>query len=79
MSHSAADTTSLVWLARVYTNTAQLDKAATLLDMALAQAGETFETCSALAVLHVEPVLTAHPTEPTRRTILRRQQAFETP
>lgn len=52
LSHSAADTTSLVWLARVYTNTAQLDKAATLLDMALAQAGETFETCSALAVLH---------------------------
>ncbi|MEQ1801050.1 MAG: phosphoenolpyruvate carboxylase [Gammaproteobacteria bacterium] len=32
------------------------------------------EVRNALAILHVEPVLTAHPTEPTRRTILRRQK-----
>jgi len=31
------------------------------------------EVGHALATLHIEPVLTAHPTEPTRRTILRRQ------
>jgi phosphoenolpyruvate carboxylase len=32
------------------------------------------EVRKALATLHVEHVLTAHPTEPTRRTILRRQK-----
>lgn len=32
------------------------------------------EVRSAFAALHVEHVLTAHPTEPTRRTILRRQK-----
>ncbi|MEO8224906.1 MAG: phosphoenolpyruvate carboxylase, partial [Gammaproteobacteria bacterium] len=32
------------------------------------------EVRNALATLHIEPVLTAHPTEPTRRTILRRQK-----
>ena len=41
----------------------------------LKEAGVTLaEVRSALANLHVEPVLTAHPTEPTRRTILRRQK-----
>ncbi len=41
----------------------------------LKEAGVTLdEVRNALAILHVEPVLTAHPTEPTRRTILRRQQ-----
>jgi phosphoenolpyruvate carboxylase len=40
----------------------------------LKEAGVTLdEVRDALAILHVEPVLTAHPTEPTRRTILRRQ------
>jgi len=41
----------------------------------LKDAGVTLdEVRQSLAVLHVEPVLTAHPTEPTRRTILRRQK-----
>jgi len=41
----------------------------------LKESGVTLdEVRDALAILHVEPVLTAHPTEPTRRTILRRQQ-----
>jgi phosphoenolpyruvate carboxylase len=41
----------------------------------LKDAGVSLEQIrEALAVLHVEPVLTAHPTEPTRRTILRRQK-----
>ncbi|MEO7386478.1 MAG: phosphoenolpyruvate carboxylase [Gammaproteobacteria bacterium] len=41
----------------------------------LKEAGVTLDQVRhALASLHVEPVLTAHPTEPTRRTILRRQR-----
>ena len=41
----------------------------------LKEAGVTLdEVRNALTNLHVEPVLTAHPTEPTRRTILRRQK-----
>ncbi len=41
----------------------------------LQEAGVTLdEVRNALATLHVEHVLTAHPTEPTRRTILRRQK-----
>ncbi|MBN8281496.1 MAG: phosphoenolpyruvate carboxylase, partial [Gammaproteobacteria bacterium] len=41
----------------------------------LRDAGVTLdEARQALGRLHIEPVLTAHPTEPTRRTILRRQQ-----
>lgn len=41
----------------------------------LKDAGVTLdEVRKALATLHVEHVLTAHPTEPTRRTILRRQK-----
>ena len=41
----------------------------------LKDAGVTLdEVRTALGSLHIEPVLTAHPTEPTRRTILRRQQ-----
>ena len=41
----------------------------------LAEAGVTLdEVRNAFAALHVEHVLTAHPTEPTRRTILRRQK-----
>ncbi|MDP2326347.1 MAG: phosphoenolpyruvate carboxylase, partial [Gammaproteobacteria bacterium] len=41
----------------------------------LKDAGVTLDQVrNALANLLVEPVLTAHPTEPTRRTILRRQQ-----
>jgi phosphoenolpyruvate carboxylase len=41
----------------------------------LKDAGVTLdEAHRALGLLHIEPVLTAHPTEPTRRTILRRQK-----
>ncbi len=41
----------------------------------LKEAGVTLdEIRRCLSVLHVDQVLTAHPTEPTRRTILRRQQ-----
>lgn len=41
----------------------------------LKEAGVTLdEVRAALATLQIEPVMTAHPTEPTRRTILRRQQ-----
>ena len=42
---------------------------------ALAEGGVSLaDVRHALEILHIEPVLTAHPTEPTRRTILRRQQ-----
>lgn len=41
----------------------------------LKESGVTLdEIRQCLAILHVDQVLTAHPTEPTRRTILRRQQ-----